>query len=129
MQYDPKLKKAKAEIEAVLVKYDIAGAVVLHSPGFGEHFMKINPSYSCAFFDNSPGVTGIRVRARIQEDFQGVASKRHKAMEDTANMFDIFCDLVGKQALNCMDTMDMLRKHLDITTTRGRHTGNEEQNN
>lgn len=129
MQYDPKLKKAKAEIEAVLDKYDISGAVVLHSPGFGEHFMKIDPSYSCAFFDKIPGGMGIRVRARLQEDFQGDALKRHKATEDTVNMFDIFSHLIGKQALYAMETFKMLKTKLDITSTGGNHSDDQVQNN
>lgn len=129
MQYDPKLKKAKEEILAVLDKYDIAGAVVLHSPGFGEHFMKIDPSYSCAFFDNSPGVTGIRVRARLQEDFQGDALKRHKAAEDTANMFDMFSHLIGQQALYAIETFKLLKTKLDISSSSGNHTDDQIQNN
>jgi len=129
MQYDPKLKKAKTEIEAILDKYDIGGAVVLHSPGFGEHFMKLDPSYSCAFYDNSPGVTGIRVRTRLQEDFNGNAAKRNQAQEDTVNMFDIFAELVGKQALYAMGTMDMLKKKFKITSTPGNHSDDQQQNN
>jgi len=129
MQYDPKLKKAKAEIEAVLDKYDIAGAVVLHSPGFGEHFMKIDPSYSCAFFDKLPDGVAIRVRARLQEDFQGDALKRHKAAENTANLFDIFANLIGKQALYSIETFELLKTQLNITSTSGNHTDDQIQNN
>jgi len=95
MQYDPKLKKAMEEIKDILNKHDIAGAVVLHSPGFGEHFIKVDPSYSCAFIDNLPGgEQGIRVRTRLQEDFKGDAAKRNKAQEDTVNLFFILVNLL-----------------------------------
>jgi len=129
MQYSPKLKKAMEQIKAILDEHDIAGAIVLHTPGYGEHLLKIDPSYSCAFIDNSPGVNGIRVRARLQEDFGGDAAKRNKAQEDTVNMFDIFCNTIGPQALACIETMKMLEKHFEITRTGNGGTSHNVQNN
>lgn len=129
MQYSPKLKKAMKEISDILDKHDIAGSVILHTPGHGEHLLKIDPKYSCAFFDNTPGKTGIRVRTRLQEDYGGDARKRHQAQEDTVNMFDILSDLVGKQALMCMDTYSMLGKHFEITSTGSGGTSNTTQSN
>jgi len=128
MQYDPKLKKAMQEIKTILDNYDIAGAVVLHSPGHGEHLIKINPSYSCAFFDHAPGAEGIRVRARLA-DYNGDAKKLHQAQEDTVNMFDIMSHLVGKHALYTIDIMKMLEKHFKIDRTGGGETSHETQNN
>ena len=129
MQYNPKLKKAMAEIKEILDKHDIAGSVVLHAPGHGEHLLKIDPSYSCAFFDNSPGVEGIRVRTRLQEDFNGNALKRNKSQEDTVNMFDTFANLVGRQALMNMETMDMLKTKFEITSTGDGGSSHNQQNN
>ena len=130
MQYSPKLKKAMEEIKAVLDKHDIAGSIVLHTPGHGEFLMKINPSYSCAFIDHLPGgQQGIRFRSRLQEDHQGDAAKRHKAQEDTANMFDIMSSAVGQEALKYMDAMDLLKEHLDITSTDGGSSSHNTQNN
>ena len=44
MQYSPKLKRVLAEIKAILDKEDIAGSIVLHTPGFGEFLLKIDTS-------------------------------------------------------------------------------------
>ena len=129
MQYSPKLKKAIAQIKDILDEHDIAGAVVLHTPGHGEHLFKIDPSYSCAFIDNSPGVHGIRVRTRLQEDYSGDARKRHQAQEDTVNMFDIMSHLVGTQAMYCIETMKMLEKNFDITRSGTGGTSSDVQNN
>lgn len=129
MQYNPKLKKAMEEIKDILDKHDIAGAVVLHTPGHGEYLFKIDPSYSCAFIDNTPGVEGIRVRTRLQEDYNGDAKKRHQAQEDTVNMFDIFANLIGRQAVYSIETMKMLETHFDIKRTGGGDTSTQVQNN
>ena len=48
MQYSPKLKISISEIKAILEKHDIAGSIVLHTPGNSEYLMHINPTYSCA---------------------------------------------------------------------------------
>lgn len=67
MQYSPKLKTAMERIKAILKEYDIAGAVILHSPGFSEYLIKIDASYSCAKFE----ADYLRVKAKLQEDFDG----------------------------------------------------------
>lgn len=48
MQYSPKLKKAMEDIKKILHENDIAGFVVLHTPGFSEYLNRVDPSYSCA---------------------------------------------------------------------------------
>jgi hypothetical protein len=64
MKYSPKLRTAMEEIKAVIKKHDIAGVVVLHTPGYGEHFIKIDPSYSCAkIVTNLKGESGISVKS------------------------------------------------------------------
>lgn len=45
----PKLKEARAKIEAILKEADIAGVVVLHEVSHTEFFMVVDPSYSLAF--------------------------------------------------------------------------------
>lgn len=54
MQYSPKLKIAMDEIKQVLKKHDIAGFVVLHTPGFTEYLNRVDPSYSSTFMDENP---------------------------------------------------------------------------
>lgn len=130
MQYDPKLKKAMEQIKAVLEEHDIGASVVLHSPGFGETFMKVDPSYSCAFIqEDTEGRQGVRVRTRLQEDYNGDAAKRNKAQEDTVNMFSIMSEQVGKQALNFMEVMKLLESKFEITHTDGGFTSGNTQSN
>lgn len=129
MQYNPKLKKAMKEIKEIIDKHDIAASVVLHTPGHGEHFMKIDPSYSCSFFDHTPGVTGIRFRSRLQEDFGGDAAKRNQAQEDTVNMFHTLTTLGGNQVMMQIETMKMLEKHFDINHSGDGHSSIPEQDN
>ena len=118
-----------AEIKVILDNYDIGGSIVLHSPGYGETFMKVNPSYSCAFIGEWMGKQGIRVRTRLHEDFQGDVAKRNKSQEDTVNMFALMADAVGHQALNFMEMMKMLETKFEIIHTDEGFTSSSTQNN
>lgn len=80
-KFSPKLKEAMAEINQILEKHDIAGAVVLHEIGFSEFLFKIDPSYSCCFFEGNM----LRIRARAA-DYAGGASERNQKIADTSNM-------------------------------------------
>lgn len=120
-----------SEIKEILKKHDIGASIVLHSPGFGETYMKVDPSYSCAFlFEDPGGEQGVRVRTRLQEDYDdGDAAKRNKAQEDTVNMFAIMAEQVGKQALNYMEVMKLLESKFEITHTDGGFTSGNTQSN
>lgn len=118
------------EIRKTLEFYDIGASVVLHSPGHAETYMKVDPSYSCAFIhQDTDGSMGVRVRSRLAEDHGGDAAKQHKIQEDTVNMFDAMAEHVGKQALNFMDIMKMLEKKFEITRTDRGFTSDSTQNN
>jgi hypothetical protein len=129
MEFSPKLKNAAEEIKAILEKHDIAGHVVLHTPGHGEYFTKLDPSYSCAFFDMTPGKEGIRFRARLQEDYKGDSAKRQKAVTDTSNMMNILCTTGGNMLMNLMDAAKMLDKIVDAKHGKGGHSSQTQQNN
>lgn len=60
-----RLKVARAEIEAVLKKHDLAGYVVLHTPGMVERFYDINPSYSCVSLNEA--TQELRVRSKLAD--------------------------------------------------------------
>jgi hypothetical protein len=81
-RFSPKLKGAMAEIKEILDKHDIAGFIVLHEVGFSEFMLKIDPSYSCAFFE---GDDCLRVKAKAA-DYAGGASERDIKLADTSNM-------------------------------------------
>ena len=55
-----RLKVARAEIEAIIQKHDLAGAVVLHTPGMSEWFYQVNPSYSCLHVDEQAGTARVK---------------------------------------------------------------------
>ena len=88
MQFSPKLKKAMADIKAILDEHDIAGMVFLHTPGHGEYMIKINPSYSCASIDRGQ----LRVKCKA-EDFGGDKQKQHQVMKDTCNLLSVLSDM------------------------------------
>lgn len=128
MDFNPKLKNAMAEIKAILDKHDIGGLIILHIPGHGEHLIKIDPSYSCAFIDNTPGIQGVRVRAKLS-DYSGDSLKLKNKVEDTVNMFQILTDLTVLRASQLIDVSEMLKSNLDIVKTKGKGSSGIQQNN
>ncbi|MDO8778886.1 MAG: hypothetical protein Q7K57_61240 [Burkholderiaceae bacterium] len=76
-----KLKDARAEIEAVFKKHDIAGFVSLHAPGWGEVFWSMWPSYSILVGD----FPSIRIKSKLA-DYGGDVAKQVADQEATANM-------------------------------------------
>ena len=83
-----KLKEAAEEIKDILRKYDLAGAVSLHSPGHGEYFIHLNPSYSNAYIYNDNEVRFYSKRI----DFKSVEEQMQK-QADTSNMLKILMDI------------------------------------
>lgn len=90
MQYSPKLKTAMEEIKQVLAKHDLGAIIVLHTPGFGEYFVKVDPSYSCAAINEANGY--IRVKAKLQEDFNGDKKAWKQKVTDTSNMLHVLSE-------------------------------------
>ena len=64
MQYSPKLKVAIEEIKQILKNNDIAGFVVIHTPGFSEFLNHVETSYSCA------KVQGDEVRLKLKSSYR-----------------------------------------------------------
>jgi hypothetical protein len=87
---ETKLKVAAEEIKEILRKYDIAGAVSLHSPGHGEHFLHLNPSYSCASIVSDKE---IRFYSKLK-DYKSKEEQMQK-QEDTVNMCHILSHITG----------------------------------
>jgi len=78
-----RLKIARTEIEAVLRKHDLAGVVVLHTPGMCEFFYDIRPSYSCAWIDESAQM--VRLKSKLA-DYGGSTDAQRHDQAATANM-------------------------------------------
>lgn len=118
------------EIKAILDKYDIAGFVVLHTPPFSEHYLKINPSYSCARFEELADGTAIRFKAKLQEDFQGDKVACHKKVTDTINMFDHLSMRTGETAMALIDMQRLIDTKVErYDTDPGESSSHTTQNN
>jgi hypothetical protein len=85
-----RLKAARLEIEAVLRKYDIAGVVQLHTPGMGEFFYDIRPSYSVCWIDE--GASAVRIKSKKDRDHGGDADLQRHDQAATANMVASLAD-------------------------------------
>lgn len=96
---DPKLKQARAEIEAILKRYDIAAFCVLHNaPGNGEIFADLSPSYS--------RVTGVlpEVRVRIKrEDYGSDMAAWGRDAAVTANLISFMGKALGSCAMPLLE--------------------------
>lgn len=116
-RFSLKLKEARAEIEAILIRYDIAGHVVLHEPGFGEVFSHLTPSYS--------NVTGelpvVRLRSKAA-DYGGDKDAQRRDLEATANMMAILAELLGRAALSFIDLSNWVNKHTGAEHDEGTFT-------
>lgn len=84
-EFDPKLKEAMREIEAIIKKYDCMASVIVVSPTHIEYKHVIEASWSVAKFEE-PGV--IRFKAK-QHDFPSKEAC-HQAIEATVHGFSSF---------------------------------------
>jgi hypothetical protein len=96
---DPKLLAARAEILAVLKRYDIAGHIVLHNaPGNLEIFSKFDPSYSRLI--GLPPVVRLRSKAA---DYGGDKDAQRRDLEATANMVSGIATTMAENAMNLLN--------------------------
>jgi hypothetical protein len=122
MQYSPKLKKAMEEIKDILNKNDIAGFIVLHTPGYSEYLNHVQTSYSCAT------VLPEGVRLRLKQSEVG----KEKAMQlanDTYNMVTHLTNAIAANAEMYLDCHEQLKKKWDGKSFDGGHTSHSQQNN
>jgi hypothetical protein len=92
-----RLKIARTKIEAILREHDLAGVVVLHTPGMTEFFYDERPSYSCAWIDIKHQM--VRVKS-LAADYGGDRQAQQADQAATANLFHGFAsDLAGAAAM------------------------------
>lgn len=122
MQYSPKLKKAMEDIKTILKENDIAGVVLLHTPGFSEYFNHLTTTYSCVeVLDN-----GLKLSLNSEE------VGRERALEianGTFNMMTHFNDHLGVHHRMYADIHRMLKDKWNGTESSGGHTSVQQQNN
>jgi hypothetical protein len=101
-----KLKLARAEIEAVLLKYDIAGFATLHGGGgWGEVFWNIWPSYSVLIGD----FPAIRIRSKAA-DYAANPGKQITDQAQTAQMAHHLGMSMGECAVQFIELATVLNK-------------------
>lgn len=123
MQYDPKLKKAMAEIVQVLEKYDIAASIVLSSPNFCEHFMRVDPSYSCASLD------GPKLQFKGRKIHYPDEKVREEKINKTVNMFAILAEGTARHADALLDISEKIDEIFEAQHKMDSDTNPEQQNN
>ena len=132
MNYSPKLKKAMQQIKNILDAEDIAGLVVLHTPGHTEFLNKLDPSYSCVFPDKyrdpSSGemLDGFRIKAKSSE--LGI-QKRNQLLHDTANMLAGINEVSGTLIMQNIEVEKLFEKNVEVVKGRGEWFSHEAQNN
>lgn len=123
MQYSPKLKAAMEEIKAILKKHDIAGFVVIHTPGFSEYLNEVSPSYSCAKIEES------QIRFKVKASEVGGPERAREIANETFNMITHFADMTAQHAMMYIAAKDMLKTKLGGEQFPGEHTSHDQQNN
>lgn len=91
----PKLRQAMNEIEMILEKHDIAGMIVLHTPGHSVFRVKIDPSYSVARLVSN----GIRLKTNPKDD----PKTKEQQLGDTANMFTLLAETTSMVAMQLIE--------------------------
>lgn len=109
-----RLKIARAEIEAVLKKHDLAGVAVLHTPGMTEFFYDIQPSYSVAWVDEASNM--VRLKSKLA-DYGGDAQAQINDQAATAQMLHAFGMDCGKAGLMFLEVAKVVDRKL-----RAEHT-------
>ena len=125
MQYSPKLKKAIQEIEEILKREDIAGFVVLHTPGFAELLTRIDPSYSCASIKDG----ALQIRGKKDRDFGGDVEKWKQSLTDTSNMLSLLGSVGGSTIVGIIDASTQMDKQLHAEQTDMGSSTKQEQSN
>lgn len=118
-----------AEIKAIMDKHDIAGLVVLHTPGFGEHMLKMDPSYSSIKAETIIGASGeiqTGLRLKVNQETHPNRKDAERAISDSVNMVDTLCSLTAGRAQELFSLMDFiadaLSQHgIDIDRDPGTH--------
>jgi len=121
-----KLINARAEIQAILEKHDIAGHVILHcAPGDLEVFMHLTPGYS-KLVRQGTEQTGLsfRLRSRLA-DYGGDAAAQGRDLAATANMVHGLGTALAQDAISMLELATVVNKatgavHGPIVRTEGR---------
>jgi hypothetical protein len=124
MQYSPKLKTAMQEIKDILSKHDIAGVVVIHTPGHTEYLNKLNPTYSCVKVNGDE----LRFKSKLA-DYNGDKAAWKKKTTDSVDMMHGISTTLGNLAVPLMMMSNKLDQQLDVERGPDDHSSHTTQNN
>lgn len=113
MNGDLKLKVIAEEIKEILKKHDVAGAVALHTPGHGEYFVTLNPSYSCVYQVKDEE---IRLYAK-KADFATIEEYTEK-VTNSSNMLVLLTDCLGTLFMNTANISKMLDEKINAVHSK-----------
>jgi hypothetical protein len=114
---EAKLAAAQAEIADVFARHDVAGLVIIHTPGLGRFQNFLSPSWSCAVSEvNEKGEGGLRFRTSIAAN--GVEGRNHK-LKSTANMLQSICDMLDGLRRMLELPRQHINKHVGATHDKG----------
>ena len=111
-----RLKVARLEIEAVLRKHDLAGVVVLHTPGMSEFVYDIRPTYSCCWVDEQ--VPALRLKSKLA-DYCGDRALQMHDRAATANMVEAISDNLWQAAQMFVGVAGVVNKAFAAEHTTG----------
>ena len=111
------------QIKAILKEHDVAGFVVLHTPGHVEFLNKVNPTYSCAQLEDGQ----LRMKSKKEDDPDTAAQLDHQ--RNTCDMLYGISKQIGAHALLYLDASAKLDEHLNATHNESDITSHESQNN
>ncbi|HVQ49771.1 MAG TPA: hypothetical protein VMS92_06955 [Mycobacterium sp.] len=112
-----KLLAARAEIEAIIKRYDIAAHVVLHCPGFAELFSDYTPSYSRLTIKqvDEHGFT-MHLKSEVAE-YGGDREAQRRDLEATANMVSSIAEALARDAIGLLKVTERVDKALGAEHT------------
>ena len=112
------------QIISILKENDLAGVVVLHTPGYSEYLLKIDPAYSCARL--MPDGSGIRLKTTGL----AISNKKKKQMlTDTSNMLHHLSNVSGEVAMSLFEVSKIIDQKLDSRHEGGGHTSHYSNQN
>lgn len=113
------------EIKQVLMKYDIAGTITIHTMGHAEYLNHITPSYSCAKINELTGQFELKAK---KEHFSNEAERINK-LTATSNMLNLLADVTAGNVLNLINASKITDEFLGAEHGNKGNTTNSTQNN
>jgi hypothetical protein len=108
---DPNLLAARAEIEAILRKRNIAGFCSLHSPGMGEIFSILDPSWSKLIPVMQDGnLVGVRLRSKAA-DYGGDKERQARDLSATVGMVRGMAEALSLNGIDLLRVAEMFDAH------------------